>query len=214
MRFLKDTGLSPLGLWCWLRALSEAPVTQQPLPSEFWEAAGGAFLGFCTSVGLVGVPLSQLCLGAVSLCRGCWGLELNEIYSGRQSGFSFPSAGATSFQGAMHISSAAALLCSSGIPGGGGDAARSLLLFPVLSELLSPLRCLGWGCCSSDLQLFVSLPGTSQQQSGIAAPPLPPRSDRAAREGKQGMSYSDGFSRRQGKTSSYSHQHQGAIPTC
>lgn len=140
MKFLKDTELSPLSLWCWLRALSEAPV----IPSEFWGAAGEAFPAFATPVGLLGVPLSQLGTGALQLCRGCWvGLELNEIFSGGQSGFSFFSAGAMSFQGALHVSSAAALPCSTGIPGGGADAAWSLLLFPVLSELLSPLRCLG-----------------------------------------------------------------------
>lgn len=209
MRFVKDAELSPLRLWCWLRALSEAPVTQEPLPSEFWEAAGEPFLSFTTSVGLVGVPQSQLCN-----CAG-GGLELNEIHSGRQSSFSFSSSGAMSFQGAVHASCAAALLCSTGIPGGGGgDAAGSLLLFPVLSELLSPLRWLGRGCCSSDLQLFVSLPATSQQQSEIAAPALPPHPAGAAGERKQGMSYSDRFSRRQGKNTSYCHQHEGAIPTC
>lgn len=61
MRFVKDAELSPLRLWCWLRALSEAPITQEPLPSEFWEAAGEPLLSFTTSVGLVGVPQSQLC---------------------------------------------------------------------------------------------------------------------------------------------------------
>lgn len=199
---LKDTELSPLRLWCWLRALSEAPVTQQPLPSVLWEAAGEAFLAFPTSVGLLGVPLAQLLTVPWLLGAGAkWDLQW------KAEGFFLPFCWSHEFPWSCACELCSALLCSTGIRGGGGDAARSLLLFPVLSELLSPLRCLGQACCSSDLQLFVSLPGTSQQQSGIAAPSLPPHAEGAAREGKQGMSYSDGFSRRQGRSSSYSHPH-------
>lgn len=87
--------------------------------------------------------------------------------------------------------------------GGGGDAAGSLLLFPVLSELLSPLRWWAGAAGLQTLQLFVSVPGTTQQQSEIAAPSLPPQQPV---KGGRGMSYSDRFNRWQGKNNSYFHQ--------
>lgn len=74
-----------------------------------------------------------------------------------------------------------AFLCSAG-NGGGGDAAGSLLLLPVLSELSSPLR---WWAGAAGLQTRSSL-CLCQQQSEIAGLSLPPRSDRAAGERKQG----------------------------
>lgn len=95
-----------------------------------------------------------------------------------------------------------AFLCSMG-NGGGGDAAGSLLLFPVLSELSSPLR---WWAGAAGLQTCSSL-CLCQQQSEIAGLPLPPHSDRGAVKGNRRMSYSNGFSRWQGEKNSYFHQH-------
>lgn len=101
--------------------------------------------------------------------------------------------------------------------GGGGDADGGLLLFPVLSEPLVPSEVVGWGFWSSDLQLFVFVPGTSQQQSEIAAPSLPPHSDRAARERKRGSVTVIGLADVRGKTKLFPsvpyYQHEGAMPT-
>lgn len=67
--------------------------------------------------------------------------------------------------------------------GGGGDAAASLLLFPVLSELLSPLR---WWAGAAGFQTCSSLYLCQEQPSSKVKLQLLPCPLRAAGERRQG----------------------------
>lgn len=99
-----------------------------------------------------------------------------------------------------------AFLWSTGNGGGGGDAAGSLLLFPVLSELLSPLR---WWAGAAGLQTCSSLYPCQEQPSSkvkLQLLPCPLAQTEQPVRGNRGMSYSNRFSRWQGKNNSYFHQ--------
>lgn len=81
-----------------------------------------------------------------------------------------------------------AFLCSVGTGGGGGDAAGSLLLFPVLSELLSPPR---WWAGTAGLQTCGSLHPCQKQPSSkvkLQLLPCPLTQTEQAAKGNGGMS--------------------------
>lgn len=81
-----------------------------------------------------------------------------------------------------------AFLCSMGTGGGGGDAAGSLLLFPVLSELLSPPR---WWAGAAGLQTCGSLHPCQKQPSSkvkLQLFPCPLTQTEQAAKGNGGMS--------------------------